>query len=158
MVVQQDAQGRVIRSQVEGANEARHIHYNTQSIQGLPIAVSTENLETGAVRYRVLPGVSRDTSKYLLVIQDPDEFDPDTISFIIEDPFGIGWEIIDLVGSDPSKCSKDDCKDICAAGAGVGSLGCVGIGVANPAVGIVCEAIILGGWAKCVERCNQRCR
>jgi hypothetical protein len=157
-LIHQNVYGHVVRSQIEGSADVRHIHYNEQSARGLPIAVSTENLLTGTAQYRVLQGMSRDTRKYRLVLQDPEDFDPDSVSLIIEDPFGAGWDIFDVVSSDPLKCTKDDCKDVCAAGAGVGSLGCAGLGGVNLPAGVICEAIILGAWAKCVQRCNQRCK
>jgi len=160
-LVLQDLRGRVIRSQIEGASQAYYLHYDDDSTHGVPVAASTENLVTGIVSYRVLPGVAGDSRKsFALIVQNPDDFDFASFSFITEDPFGQGWELIGLNAQQPARCRKDACKELCDAGADVGFVGC-GMMTLVPgpgtAAGAVCAGVMLGGKYTCRARCDDRC-
>lgn len=158
--VLQDAQGRIVRSQLEGAAEIQNLHYDDSSVHGLPVARSTTNITTGAVSYRVLRGVSGDERKsFSLEIQDPENFDFNSFSLIIEDPFGFGWEMLGM-NPQPPRCKKDTCKELCDAGADVGFVGCGIMALVpgpGPAAAVVCGGVMLGGKYACRGRCDDRC-
>jgi hypothetical protein len=137
--LQRDVHGRIHMVTFENASEIVRFHYplgkhkrtpsyaTIESRDGERVAISGASLSSLSSELERLPGD--------LTVIEPDELG-EWYGDRIQDPFGSGYYDLGLAPQ-PPRCNREDCKDLCAAGAGVGTTGCalaLGVPVAQVSV------------------------
>lgn len=160
-----DSSERLISIQGSNNRFVLRYHFDSTTVRDTPIAISSENMESGVVSYRVTAGQKNVVGLNVAAGDEQCNQDGNCTSGwgeyppIISNPFGGGWGGFGFAPApEPPKCKKDDCNDLCDAGAGAGLAGCAAMALVpgpGDVAAIVCGAAMLGAQWECRRRCRQ---
>ena len=160
-----DSLNRLITVQSSNNHLVIRYHYDSTTTLDAPIAIAVEDTESGIVSYRLTSSRKQVDGLKLAAGDEQCNSDGNCTSGwagyppIVENPFEAGWGGLGIAPApEPPRCKKDDCNDLCDAGAQAGAALCrtmAPLGLVGAGTTVVCVAAMVAANWTCRARCRQ---